>query len=200
LLTQQSWRFAIGKKTKALYEELLKQIRAMQAAPKPENKPLDLMTQQAMEAAELLKSRDYNNLNKNGNMLLNFEMPAEQQRKRFLTTNAAKGGTFSLADNSGATGATKIAGQYMQDRFARDTAQNFQDNIQRAGDTTRATLATAAGGVMDANSLEQQKRLAAMNALGSLYHTQKSVNSSNNPLGAILGGAATVGASAITKW
>lgn len=156
-----------------------------------------------MAAAELLKSRDYRNLNKDGNMLLNFEMPAEEQRKREILTNASKSGTFGLADNASAGKATALAGQYMQDKFARDSAQNFQNNIQRAGDTTRGVLATAAGGTADANALEQQRRLAALNSLGSLYNTQKSTNSQGGAgiLGGILGAGAGVASAAIEqKW
>lgn len=166
-----------------------------------ENKPLDYITQQAIAGADILKSRDYRNLSKDGNMFFDFQLPAEQQKARAMAYNANQTGTFGLANSgSGETKAASIQDKFLKDKFARDTAQNFQDNIQQAGANIRGGLATAAGGVSDANAQELNRRMAIMNQFSDLYKFKKQANSSGGILGGILGAGASVASAAITKW
>lgn len=190
----------MGAQTKALYNQLIAMMNEERTRKAPENKPLDYITQQALAGAEKLKSRDYRSLGDDGNMFFDFQLPAEQMKARAKAFNANQTGIFGLADNAGAGAGTKLASSYLKDKFARDTAQNFQNNIQQAGANIRGGLATAAGGVADANAQEMNRRLAIMNQFSDLYKFKKQANSSGGILGGILGAASSVGAAAITKW
>lgn len=192
----------MGKETKALYSTLIKMLNEERTRKPPENKPLDYITQQAIAGADKLKGRDYRSLGDDGNMFFDFELPAEQQKKRAMAYNANQTGTFALA-GGGAAGGTKAHGlqdKFLKDKFARDTAQNFQNNIQGAASNIRGGLATAAGGVSDANAQEINRRMAVMNSFGDLYKFKKGTNSQGGMLGSIIGAGAGVASAAITKW
>lgn len=191
----------MGKQTKALYNTLIQMLNEERNRKPPENKPLDYITQQAIAGADLLKSRDYRNLAKDGNMFFDYQLPAEQQKARAMAYNANQTGTFGLSNNgAGQSKATALQDKFLKDKFARDTSQNFQDNIQQSASNIRGGLATAAGGVADSNSAEVNRRMAIMNQFSDLYKFKKQANSQGGMLGSILGAGATVGAAAISKW
>jgi hypothetical protein len=183
----------MGKETKQLYQTVIKLLNQQMSQKPPENKPLDYITQQSIAGADLLKSRDYRNLGKDGNMFFDFQLPAEQQKARAMAYNANQTGTFGLADNAGQGSAAQLASQYLKDKFARDTSQNFQDNIQQAGANIRGGLATAAGGVAGANAQEIARQQAILGQFADLYKFKKGTNqaASSGILSGIIGGAAT---------
>lgn len=192
----------MGKETKQLYQTMIKLLNQQMNQPKPENKPLDYLTQQAIQGADLLKSRDYRDLSKNGNMFFDFQLPAEQQKARAMAYNANQTGTFALGSggNSGATKAFGLQDKFLKDKFARDTAQNFQDNIQQAGANIRGGLATAAGGTADANAQEIARQQAILGSFTDLYKFKKSTNqaATTGLMSGIIGGVGS--ALAGVKW
>lgn len=177
-------------------------LKAQQNAPKPENKALSYIEQQALQGADLLKSRDYRDLGKNGNVFFDFQLPAEQAKQREMYANANQTGTFAMSDNAGAGAATSLQSQFLKDRAGRDSSQGFQDNIQRAAGNIHGGLATAASGVAGANDAETQRQMAILNSFTDLYKFKKQANAAGGigMLSSILGGAASVGSAALGAW
>jgi hypothetical protein len=192
----------MGKETKQLYKTLIDLLNKQANQPKPENKPLDYITQQALAGADLLKSRDYRNLSKDGNMFFDFQLPAEQAKRREMLYNANQTGVFGMADNSGAGKATALASEFLKNKSANDDAQNFQNNIAGAAANIRGGLATAAGGVGAANDAETQRRMAIINSFSDLYKFKKSTNqaASSGLWSGIIGAGAGAASAAITKF
>lgn len=182
----------MGKKQNAIYEQLLASIKAMQ---NPASNPAqNYLTQEAMAGADFLKKGEYSQLPKG--MFFNFKNPTEQldQYKKFANVN--QGGTFALAngqggDMSGRSKATDLQGKYLRDRFARDSSQNYQDNISLAAGNIQGALGQAAGakGQTDANVIS-----ALQNLYGSPALNRPSI------WGSVLGAVGGVASSALGGW
>jgi hypothetical protein len=148
----------MGKKQNAIYAELLKAIKSMQD---PKSNPAqDFLTNQAIEAANWMKKGDYSQLPKG--MVFDFQMPAEQMKQYQMASNVSKDGTFALGDDGmGSKGAMATQGKFLGDKFARDAAQNYQNNISGVGQKASAMLGQAAG----AKSGNDQAIIAALQGL-----------------------------------
>lgn len=176
----------MGKKTKALYQQLLNAITKMQ---NPESNPAqNFLTNEAIAGANWLKSGDYSQMPKG--MFFNFEGPAAQMDRYQRMTDVSPTGTFALADGAGRGKSMGLATQYLKDKFARDASNNYQNNIAGAAGNIQGALGQAAG----AKAGNDQ---AVIGALQGLYHTMAN---KPNMGGALLGAIGGLGASAITKW
>jgi len=184
----------VGKKQNAIYEQLLASIKAMQNPAN--NQAQNALTTEALAGPDVLKKGEYRSLPKG--MFFNFENPTQQleQYKKFANVN--QGGTFALAANGaagdsmgGRSKATDLQGKYLKDRFARDSSQNYQNNISLAAQNIQGALGQAAGakGQTDANVISALQNLYGSPAL-------------NKPgmMGSILGLAGSLGSAAIGKW
>ena len=174
-------------------------INDMKNKPAPVNAPESYLVNQAMKSAKDMETGDFRTLPKN--MFFNFSRPAEEMKQYQMLTNAGATGTFGLADSNGQTKATALQGEYMKDKFARDSAQGFQQNVSNAADNVQNALAGASGMEAQRIGFENQREMGIMNALSNLYQTQKSVNSQGgigSMMGGILGAAGSLGSAAIT--
>lgn len=174
----------------ALYQQLMAQITKLNT---PEANPAqNYLTEQALAGGEFLKKGEYSQLPKG--MFFDFKMPGEQldQYKKFANVN--QGGTFALANGGeGRSKATGVQGKYLNDRFARDASQNYQDNIGRAAGGIRDSLAQASG-------YNTQNSSSIINALGGMYNTLANKPQKPSIWGQILGTAGQIGAAAITRF
>ncbi len=131
----------MSKEEKALYAKMTAAIDKMS---QPQSNPAqDFLTNSAIEGANFLKGGDYRQLPKG--QFFNFEMPEEQMRRYRDLTNVGSEGTFALGDNAGSGQAMGIQKQYLQDKFARDASQNYQNNVAGGADNVYQGLQQAAG-------------------------------------------------------
>jgi len=153
----------MGKRQDQIYSQLLAAITKLQ---NPENnKAQNFLTTEAMAGAEFLKKGDFSQLPKG--MFFDFKMPAEMMNAYKKAINVNQGGTFALAgggggDMGGRTKAQSLQSKYLSDKFARDSAQNYQDNIANAAGNIRGSLAQAAGATT-------QNQMGVIGALQGLY-------------------------------
>lgn len=151
------------------------QINALNAqliTPKisPAQQRLD---EESMKGSDWLKSRDFRDM-KNSGMFFNFDQPADQNRRRTTITNAAQGGTFGLADTNGETGATQLQSKYLADKFARDDAQNFQNNVAQGAQGVIGGLTQSSNAAAAQDARDLQGRESVLSTLGNVYNNQKS--------------------------
>ncbi len=152
----------LSKEEKALYAQLTAAISHMQD---PHSNPAqEYLSNQAIAGADWLNKGDYSQLPKG--MFFDFSMPAAQDETYKKLSNVSQGGTFALADSGGRGAATQNQNKYLQDRFARDASQNYQDNISKAAGNIQGGLAQASG----ANVQNQQ---GVISALSSLFNSDK---------------------------
>lgn len=167
----------LSKEQKRLMAELSAAIASLR---NPASNPYQqYLGNEALAGAEYFKKGDFSTLPKG--MFFDFQMPVEQLKQYKKLANVNQGGTFALAQggNGGKSRAQQLQSQYLGDRFARDAAQNYQDNIARAADRVKGGLAQAAG----ERSSNQQ---AIISALGNMYQLQPEKKGFN--WGGILGG------------
>ena len=148
------------------------------------------LTDSALAGYNWLQGGNYTQLPKG--MFFNFEQPDQQLEQYKKLANVGQGGTFALAnggsDDPGRSAATAMQGQYLQDRFARDASQNYQNNVSTAGMNIQNALGQAAGAQAGVNS---QVVNAYQNLLGSpaLHHP--------SIWGSVLGALGSIGSAAI---
>lgn len=153
----------MGTRQNQIYSQLLAAITKLQ---NPEsNQAQNFLTQEAMAGANFLKKGDFSQLPKG--MFLDFKMPAEMVNAYKRAINVNQGGTFALAggaggDMGGRTNAQALQSKYLSDKFARDSAQNYQDNISNAAGNIRGALAQSAGATA-------QNQMGVIGALQGLY-------------------------------
>lgn len=186
----------MGKQTKALYNQLTALLNKQMNTPPPVNEPQKYLTDKAMQAAKDMETNNFSTMPKS--MFFNFQRPAEQKRQRETLMNAAQTGTFGLADNGGASKATQIQTGYMKDKFARDAAQNFQDNVGAGSAAIQNALGQASGAEAGRIAFEDNRMNGIISQLNNLYQFKKQMNGESS--GAILGMIGGLGSSAITKW
>jgi len=124
-------------------------------------------------------------------------MPEQQIDQYKKLTNVNQGGTFALANggangnNSARTSATALQDQYLNDKFARDAEQNYQNNVAGAGQQIEGELGQAA----NANT---QNSSQVLGALSNLYNSP----AMNKPglWGSIFGALGGIGSSIINKF
>lgn len=189
---------SIGKQTKALYNQLIGLINQQINKPAQVNEPQKFLTDKAMQAAKDMETNDFSTMPKN--MFFNFQRPAEQKKQYEMLANASQTGTFGLADNGGASKSTQIQTGYMKDKFARDAAQNFQDNIGAGAASVQNALGQASGAEMQRIGMDDNRMNGIISQLSNLYQFKKQANSQGGMLGGILGMAGQLGSAAITKW
>lgn len=174
----------MGKKQDAIYQQLLAAITALQ---KPESNPAqNALTQEALSSADYFKKGDFSSMPKG--MVFDFKAPQEQMKQYQNLTNVGNEGTFALGADGGDS--QKIAKNYLNDKFARDASQNYQDNISGAANKTKDMLAQAAGA-------KGQTDNSVISALSSLY---QNMPKSNGWLGGLLSMGGALGSAALTKW
>lgn len=191
----------MASKTKALLaaiEGMKAQIAKMQEPS--QNPAQQFLTNEALTGAEWLKKGDYSQ--KPAGMFFDFKGPAEQieQYKKF--SNVSQDGTYALAaggggattnDGGGRGEAQNLQNKYLQDKFARDASQNYQDNISNAAGNIRAGLGAAA----DAKSGLDSRVISAMSGLTGILG---SMPQKTPWWQSILGPAAQIGSSLIAKF
>lgn len=124
-----------------MYEKLLAAITSMQ---NPASNPAqNALTNEALAGADYFKKGDFSTLPKG--MSFDFEMPGQEIDRYKKFKNVGKEGTFALGDTGGMGAAFKTQSGYMDDKFARDASQNYQDNIRGASGNVRNMLMQAAG-------------------------------------------------------
>lgn len=111
-----------------------------------ENKAQSYLTTEALAGADWLKKGDFSSLPKG--MFFDFQMPGEQLKQYNSAANATKTGTFALGagDDGGMSGRVMdTQSKYLADKFGRDTAQNYQNNIAGVGQKVQGALTQASG-------------------------------------------------------
>jgi len=172
----------MGKKEDAAIAAQLAQLQAAitQMQNPASNPAQQFLTQQALEGANYFKKGEYSNLPKG--MFFDFKMPQEDILKYKKLTNVNQGGTFALAGNNtgGRGSAQALQGKYLSDRFARDTQQNYQDNISNAAKNVQGGLAQAAGH-------QSQNNAQVVSALSSMYSNMANQPKKPSAWGSVLG-------------
>ena len=178
----------MGKKSKQIYNELLAQIRKMNDPAA--NPAQQMLTNEALGAANWLKAGDFSQLPKG--MFFDFEGPAEQLKRYNAAANVSKDGTFALGQDSGgmAGRAMDTQSKYLGDKFARDVAQNYQNNIANVRTNAMGALQQSAGAT-------SQNQSAVVGALSNLY---QSMPKGNSWLGGLLSMGGSLGAAALNKF
>ncbi len=152
----------MSKEEKALYSQLTAAIANMQ---NPKSNPAqDYLTNQALAGANFLQGNDYGTLPKG--MFFNFDTPAKSIDQYKKYSNVGQGGTFALADNAGRGQAQQLQGKYLQDKFARDASDNFQNNISNAAGQIQGALGQSSGA-------SSENQINSINALSSLFNSPK---------------------------
>ena len=177
----------MGKKQDKVYAELMAMIKSMQDPAK--NPAQQYLTNEALAGAEFLKKGEYGQLPKG--MFFNFQGPAEQIKQYQKFANVGREGTFGLGDGGGMGAAMDTQSKFLGDRFARDAAQNYQNNIAGAAADIRGGLASAAG----AKSSNDQAIIGALQGVGNLPFLNKPGMG-----GALLGLAGSLGGAALGAW
>lgn len=154
------------------------------------NPSQQFLTNQALEGANYFQKGEFSTLPKG--MFFDFKMPQEDILKYKKLTNVGQGGTFALARNgeSGRGKAQALQGKYLSDRFARDTMQNYQDNISNASGRVTAGLQQAAGAKSNQDS-------QVISALQNMYSMMANQPEKKSKWGSILGGIGRIAGSFI---
>lgn len=171
----------MGKKERELYAMILAEMRKMN---EPKSNPAqEYLTNMALEGARTMQAGEFSQGKLPKGMFFNFDQPAEAIDRYKKMANVGQGGTFALGDNAGRGQAAALQNKYLQDRFARDASQNYQNNIANAGMNINNALQQASG-------YQTNQQANIMNALQGLYSTQ-----ANKPSkwGNILGMVGTLG-------
>lgn len=171
----------MSKSERQIFAQLQASLAALQ---NPASNPAqNFLTDQSIAGANYFNKGDYSTLPKG--MFFDFQMPGENIKRYKQAVNVGQGGTFALANNSGRGMAQQQAGQYLNDRFARDAGQNYQDNIARASGNVRAGLAQAAGAKSNTDS-------TILSALTNMYQKPSTPSGLGSLLGGIGGLAAAI--------
>lgn len=177
----------MGKKEKEIYSSLLAAIKNMQNPAA--NPAQNALTTEALAAADFFKKGDFTSLPKG--MIFDFDNPVQQRENYLKTMNAGNEGTFALgAGTGGGDGAARSAdtqGKYLNDKFARDAAANYQDNVREASGRAQNMLTQAAGST-------QQNQSSIVGALQNLYGA---VPKGNSWLGGLLSMGGAIGSAAL---
>jgi len=173
----------------AAIEGMKAQIAKMQEPS--QNPAQQFLTNEALSGADWLKKGDYSQ--KPAGMFFDFKGPAEQVEQYKKFSNVSQDGTYALADGGGRGEAQNLQKQYLNDKFARDASQNYQDNISNAAGNVRAGLGAAA----DAKSGLDTRVMSAMQGLTGILG---SMPQKTPWWQSILGPAAQIGSSLITKF
>lgn len=154
------------------------------------NPSQQFLTNQALEGANYFQKGEFSTLPKG--MFFDFKMPQEDILKYKKLTNVGQGGTFALARNGegGRSRAQALQGKYLSDRFARDTMQNYQDNISNASGRVTAGLQQAAGAKSGQDS-------QVISALQNMYSMMANQPEKKSKWGSILGGIGSIAGSFI---
>lgn len=168
----------MSREEKQIFASLQAQLAAMQ---NPASSPAQqALTDQALAGSQYFQKGDYSTLPKG--MFFDFQQPTDQINQYKKLTNVGQGGTFALANNGnvgGRTAATANAGQYLNDKFARDAEQNYQTNISNASNRV-------VSGLQEAGSAKSQNDSAILSALSSMYNKP---HQSSGILSGVLGAA-----------
>lgn len=166
-----------SREQKELYRQMTALIAQMQ---KPQSNPAqEWLTNQALSAANTLSTGEYSKQLPKG-MFFDFQMPSERNAQYKKLANVNQGGTFALANQGGAgarSQAQALQGKYLADRFARDSSQQYQNDITNAWQNVRQGLGQASG-------YQTNQQQAVLGALGNLY---SSMPQKQSPWGSILG-------------
>lgn len=151
----------MASKTDKLIQQLIDQQAAwINRMQDPASNPAQkYLTDEALSGAEWLKKGDYSAMPKG--MFFDFKSPVEQNEQYKKLLNVNQGGTFSLGDNGGRGEAQNLQNKYLQDKFARDASQNYQDNISGAASNIRSAL----GATADAKTGLDARVFSAMQGL-----------------------------------
>lgn len=182
----------MGKKERMLQQAIDAMKAEIAALKNPANNPAQqYLTNEALAGAEFLKKGEYSSLPKG--MFFDFQAPAANIDRYKKMVNVGQGGTFALGDNAGMGNAMATQKNYLSDKFARDEANNYQNNIREAAGTIRGALGGAAGAKSDNDARILQALQGMTGAIGQMPQSQ-------SKLGSILGLIGGIGSSAITKW
>lgn len=177
----------MSKAEKQLFSQLQATIANLQ---NPKSNPAqDYMSTQALQGAQFLQGNDYGTLPKG--LFFNFDTPATAINQYKKYSNVGQGGTFALADNAGRGQAQQLQGKYLQDKFARDASQNFQNNIANASGNIQNALSQSAGAT-------NENQINSINALSSLFNSPKLKKTSI--WGTLLGQVGQLGSAAMSAF
>lgn len=155
----------------------------------PKSNPYqDFLGTQAINAANFYNKGEFSSIPKGMGMFYDFSMPAENVERYKKMTNVGQGGTFNLAStgNTGRTNAQGMASKYLNDRFARDASQNYQDNVRNAGTRIQSALGQASGA-------SSQMQLGAIDAMNSMYGSlNQRLGQKGGGIGGLLGGIGSI--------
>lgn len=188
----------------AAFKNQLAKQQAVAPWTQKANPAQDALTSNALAGNDYFQKGDYSSMPKG--MFFNFQQPAEALDQYKKYANVGQGGTYALAqgNSGGRTAATAQQGQFLQDRFARDASQNYQNNIANAASNVQNALGQSSGANLQSQSLDLQGQQVNNNQGQALLGTLGSLANSyiNKPglWGSILGLGGQLGAAAINKF
>lgn len=197
----------MSQEQKDIYSAFKDQLAKQQAITpwsQKANPAQDALTSSALAGNDWLQKGDYSQLPKG--MFFNFQQPAEALDQYKKYANVGQGGTFALAQGNpgGRSAATGLQGQFLQDRFARDASQNYQNNIANAGSQIQSALGQSSGANLQSQALDLQGQQVNNNlsqgTLGMLGSLSNSYINKPSIWSSILSAGAGIGAAAINKF
>lgn len=139
-----------------MYQEItatLQQMKQPSAAQK-------FMDDQAMQASQWLAGGDYRNTP--NNMFLSLEDPAVENERRRTMLDSLGSGVTALAENGANSTALALNKDYLNDKWARDSAANYQDQISQASQRTLGALGASADASLNRQNSLLQGQMGAL--------------------------------------
>lgn len=150
------------------------------------NPAQNALTNNALAGNDWLQAGDYSSKPKG--QFFDFQMPQQQLEQYKKLANVGQGGTFALGANGmgGRSAATAQQGQFLQDRFARDASQNYQNNIANMGNNIQNALQQSSGANLQSQGLDLQGQSVNNAAIVDRLKLQNSMfqsDAANKPSG-----------------
>lgn len=130
----------MGKKNK-IYNELLSELRKFSSGQT--NPAQQQATSEALKGLNFFQKGDYRTLPTG--YFFDFKTPAENIELYKRASNVSQDGLFGLGDTTGQGKQLALQRQYLGDKFGRDAAANYEQNIGRAAQGVRESLNQASG-------------------------------------------------------
>jgi hypothetical protein len=148
-----------SKEQKKLFAEITASLNALKQ-PSAAQSYLDT---QALEAGKFLESGDYRNTPKNA--FFSIEDPAVENQRRRVMMDSLGSGTTALASNSANSPnstALSLNRQYLDDKWSRDSAANYQNQVADASQRITGAVQNSA------NSTLQRQNAILNGQMGAL--------------------------------
>jgi hypothetical protein len=146
----------LSKEEKKLFAQITASLDKMNT-PSAAQSFLDT---QAMAAGNWIAGGDYRT--RPSNAFIAIEDPAVENDRRRMMMDSAGSGTSALASGGADPTAIALNSQYLNDRWARDSAANYQNQVAGVADRATGAVANSANSAFQRQSAVLQGQMGAM--------------------------------------